>query len=136
VPALPGAELGITSDGFFALESGRSASRSSAAATSPANWRAHSTSSAAEVELFIRKDRVLTHFDVMLGKSLMREMHAQGITIHEHVVPASCARNRPQDLVAAGRPRVFGLRLRAVGHGAFRQRGGLALSRRSALDDQ
>jgi glutathione reductase (NADPH) len=42
-----------------------------------------------QTELFIRKDHVLTHFDVMLGKSLMREMQAQGIVIHTHVVPAT-----------------------------------------------
>jgi len=32
---------------------------------------------------------LLTSFDAMLGKSLMREMRALGMTIHEHVVPAS-----------------------------------------------
>ena len=42
-----------------------------------------------ETELFIRKDHLLTHFDVMLGKSLMREMQAQGIAIHTGVVPAA-----------------------------------------------
>ena len=42
-----------------------------------------------EVELFIRKDHLLMSFDAMLGKSLMREMREQGITIHTHVVPAS-----------------------------------------------
>ncbi|MGB6352489.1 MAG: FAD-dependent oxidoreductase, partial [Steroidobacteraceae bacterium] len=41
-----------------------------------------------EVQLFIRKDHLLTSFDVMLGKSLMREMTEQGIAIHSHVIPA------------------------------------------------
>src|SRR5258708_17043199 len=40
------------------------------------------------VEIFIRKDHLLMSFDVMLGKSLMRAMHEQGIIVHHHVVPA------------------------------------------------
>jgi glutathione reductase (NADPH) len=39
------------------------------------------------VELFIRKEHVLTNFDVMLGKSLMREMAAEGLIVHPRVVP-------------------------------------------------
>jgi glutathione reductase (NADPH) len=39
--------------------------------------------------LFVRKDHVLTHFDTMLGKSLMREMRAEGMTVHERVIPAA-----------------------------------------------
>jgi glutathione reductase (NADPH) len=39
--------------------------------------------------VFIRKDHLLTHFDVMLGKSLMREVRAQGMSVHEHVVPSA-----------------------------------------------
>jgi glutathione reductase (NADPH) len=42
-----------------------------------------------QVDLFIRKDHLLTSFDVMLGKSLMREMRDQGISIHPHVVPTA-----------------------------------------------
>jgi glutathione reductase (NADPH) len=40
------------------------------------------------VEIFIRKEHLLMSFDVMLGKSLMRAMHEQGILVHHHVVPA------------------------------------------------
>jgi glutathione reductase (NADPH) len=54
------------------------------------------------VEVFIRKDRMLTHFDAMLGAALMREMRAQGLTIHENVVPAELrADGGPTTLVAA-----------------------------------
>jgi len=87
VPELPGAELGITSDGFFALEQ-----RPRRVAVVGSGYIACELAGAfhelgSEVDLFIRKDHVLTHFDVMLGKSLMREMRAMGITLHEHVVP-------------------------------------------------
>jgi glutathione reductase (NADPH) len=88
VPALPGAELGITSDGFFALERQpkRIAIVGSGYVACELAGAFHGLGTA--VELFIRKDRVLTSFDAMLGKSLMREMHAQGITVHQHTVPA------------------------------------------------
>jgi glutathione reductase (NADPH) len=88
VPALPGAEHGITSDGFFSLEQ-----RPKRVAIVGSGYVACELAGAfhelgAEVEIFIRKDHLLMSFDVMLGKSLMREMHAQGIIIHHHVVPA------------------------------------------------
>jgi glutathione reductase (NADPH) len=87
IPALPGAELGITSDGFFSLER-----RPKRVAVVGSGYVACELAGAfhelgSEVELFIRKSHLLTSFDVMLGKSLMREMRTQGMTIHEQVVP-------------------------------------------------
>jgi glutathione reductase (NADPH) len=89
VPRLPGAELGITSDGFFELEA-----RPQRVAVVGSGYIACELASAfralgSETELFIRKDHLLTHFDVMLGKSLMREMLADGLAIHTGVVPAA-----------------------------------------------
>jgi glutathione reductase (NADPH) len=88
VPALPGAGHGITSDGFFSLEQ-----RPKRVAIVGSGYVACELAGAfhelgAQVEIFIRKDHLLMSFDVMLGKSLMREMHAQGISVHHHVVPA------------------------------------------------
>ncbi len=88
VPKLPGADLGITSDGFFSLEQ-----RPKRVAVVGSGYVACELAGAfhelgSEVELFIRKERLLSSFDVILGKSLMREMREQGMTIHEHVVPA------------------------------------------------
>jgi glutathione reductase (NADPH) len=102
VPDLPGASLGITSDDFFTLPE-----RPQRVAVIGSGYIANELAGAfhelgSEVELFIRKDHVLTHFDVMLGKSLMREMRANGMTINEHVVPAALeARNGTKTLVAA-----------------------------------
>jgi glutathione reductase (NADPH) len=89
VPSLPGAELGITSDGFFELEHKpkRVAIVGGGYICCELAGAFHELGS--EVELFIRRDHLLMSFDVMLGKSLMREMREQGITIHTHVVPAS-----------------------------------------------
>jgi glutathione reductase (NADPH) len=89
VPALPGAEIGITSDGFFDLGvcPQRVAVIGSGYIACELAGAFHGLGS--EVHLFIRKDHPLTHFDVMLGKSLMREVRAQGMMVHQHVVPAA-----------------------------------------------
>ncbi len=99
VPNLPGAELGITSDGFFELEA-----RPQRVAVIGSGYIACELASAfrelgCQVEQFIRKERLLRNFDAMLGKSLMREVRAQGITIHEQVVPAAVRADvGPQEL--------------------------------------
>jgi glutathione reductase (NADPH) len=107
VPALPGAELGITSDGFFAL-----AERPQRVAVVGSGYVAcelagafHELGSA--VELFIRKDHLLTSFDAMLGKSLMREMRDQGIDIHQHVVPAAVRGESGRKTLVAADAREF-----------------------------
>jgi glutathione reductase (NADPH) len=103
VPALPGAEHAITSDGFFELEKlpRRVAMIGSGYIACELTGIFHELGS--EVELFIRKDHVLTHFDAMLGKSLMREMLEQGIVIHEHVVPSQLrGAGGLKTLIAAG----------------------------------
>ncbi|HEY2145995.1 MAG TPA: glutathione-disulfide reductase [Steroidobacteraceae bacterium] len=89
LPDLPGVELGITSDGFFELQQ-----RPRRVAVVGSGYVACELGSAfkelgSEVQLFIRKDRLIGGFDVMLGKSLMREVRAQGISIEERVVPAA-----------------------------------------------
>ena len=132
VPDLPGAALGITSDGFFALER-----RPQKVGVIGSGYVACELAGAfhelgSQVELFIRKDHVLTHFDAMLGKSLMREMRAEGMTVHERVVPAAIdEQSSAQTLVTADgrefagfdavlwaigrRPNVAGLDLRSAG---------------------
>jgi glutathione reductase (NADPH) len=93
VPALPGAELGITSDGFFELEQ-----RPKRVAIVGSGYVACELAGAfrelgTEVELFIRKEHLLMSFDAMLGKFLMREMREQGIGIYPQVVPAAVSEN-------------------------------------------
>jgi glutathione reductase (NADPH) len=107
VPKLPGAEFGITSDGFFSLEQ-----RPKRVAIAGSGYVACELAGAfhelgSEVELFIRKDHLLTSFDAMLGKSLMREMRDQGIEIHRHVVPARIREQSGQKTLAAADGREF-----------------------------
>jgi glutathione reductase (NADPH) len=86
VPPLPGAQYGISSDGFFELEE-----RPQRVAVVGSGYIACELASAfhelgSRVELFIRRDRPLTNFDAMLGKSLMREMLAEGMIVHPRVI--------------------------------------------------
>ena len=87
LPKVPGAELGIDSDGFFKL-----AIRPKRVAVVGSGYIACELAGAfhelgSEVEMFIRRDHLLTQFDVMLGKSLMREMAGMGMKIHTHAAP-------------------------------------------------
>jgi glutathione reductase (NADPH) len=107
VPDLPGAARGITSDGFFALEQ-----RPQRVAIIGSGYVACELAGAfhelgSRVELFIRKDHVLTHFDSMLGKSLMREMRAEGMTVHEHVFPAAIQEQSSRKTLVAADGREF-----------------------------
>jgi glutathione reductase (NADPH) len=107
VPELPGADHGITSDGFFSLERrpARVAIAGSGYVACELAGAFHALGS--EVELFIRKDHLLTSFDVMLGKSLMREMRDQGLVIHEHVVPAGVHERSGLKILTAADGREF-----------------------------
>jgi len=107
VPAVPGAGLGITSDGFFELKT-----RPQRVAVVGSGYVACELAAAfqalgSEAELFIRKDHLLTHFDVMLGKSLMREMLADGLAIHTGVVPAALLEQSGRKTLAAADGREF-----------------------------
>jgi glutathione reductase (NADPH) len=107
VPRVPGAELGITSDGFFELEA-----RPQRVAVVGSGYVACELASAfqalgSETELFIRKDHLLTHFDVMLGKSLMREMLADRLAIHTGVVPSALLEQSGHKTLVAADGREF-----------------------------
>jgi glutathione reductase (NADPH) len=89
VPRLPGAELGIDSDGFFSL-----AARPQRVAVIGSGYIACELAAAfqslgSQVTQFVRKNHLLAKFDAMLGRELMRQMRAQGVIIHEQVTPAS-----------------------------------------------
>ena len=89
LPKIPGAEFGISSDGFFELET-----RPHRVAVVGSGYIACELAASfhelgSQVEHFIRKERLLTNFDVMLGKSLMREVSALGMVVQKNVVPAA-----------------------------------------------
>jgi glutathione reductase (NADPH) len=92
LPPIPGAELGITSDGFFELPA-----RPRHVAVVGSGYVAVELAGAfsglgAKVTSFIRHDRLLRNFDLMLSAALMREMRAEGITLVSSANPAALRR--------------------------------------------
>jgi glutathione reductase (NADPH) len=97
VPALEGAGLGITSDGFFSLER-----RPRKVAIVGSGYIAVELGGVlnalgAETSLFVRQDRVLRDFDGLLSDQLTKQMTAAGIEIVTRAVPKA-VRGAPGDL--------------------------------------
>ncbi len=84
VPDLPGGELGMTSDGFFALDERPQRVVIVGSGYIAVELAGVLRALGSEVDLVLRRDRVLRHFDDLLGLSLMDAMRAQGITLHVH----------------------------------------------------
>lgn len=82
VPELPGAELGITSDGFFELE--RCPRRVVVVGSGYISVELSGMLNAlgAEVTVLARKSRLLRAFDEMLSEELTAAMRADGIEVH------------------------------------------------------
>ncbi|RMH22576.1 MAG: glutathione-disulfide reductase, partial [Gammaproteobacteria bacterium] len=85
-PDIPGAELGLTSDDFFELES-----PPRRVAVVGAGYIAVELSSifnalGCDTELFLRHERPLRSFDSLLGNSLIESFNHQGIRTHSHTL--------------------------------------------------
>lgn len=89
VPVLPGAGLGITSDGFFELEElpRRVAVVGSGYVAVELAGILHALG--AEVEVFVRRDSMLRSFDTLLQETLLEHMREAGIAVHTRAVPAA-----------------------------------------------
>jgi glutathione reductase (NADPH) len=81
LPAVPGAELGITSDGFFELEKLPRRVAVVGSGYIAVELAGVLRALGSEVTLFARSDRVLRHFDVLLGDKLLVAMRASGIEV-------------------------------------------------------
>jgi len=93
VPDIPGAEHGITSDGFFEL-----ARRPDRVAVVGAGYIAVELAGmlhalGAETHLVIRRDSVLRSFDADLQAVLMETMEADGPTLHARTTPTRLERS-------------------------------------------
>src|SRR3984957_4843281 len=89
LPQIPGAQLGISSDGFFDLESRPQRVAVVGSGYIACELAASFLELGSHVEQFVRKDRLLTNFDVLLGKSLIREVRARGMIVQERAIPAA-----------------------------------------------
>ena len=93
IPTLPGAQLGVSSDGFFEL-----AQRPDSVAVVGAGYIAAELSGifsalGSRVTVVLRHECLLRHFDSMLGDALMQIMREEGVEFATHAVPKSLARN-------------------------------------------
>jgi glutathione reductase (NADPH) len=105
IPDVPGAARGITSDGFFELESRPPRVAIVGSGYVAAELSGVFSAMGSHVSVFIRRDRVLRDFDAMLGEALMKEMRAAGIEIVTGAVPAAIEGMGPLMLrLADGRP--------------------------------
>jgi len=92
VPAVPGAEAGVTSDGFFALEA-----RPSAVAIVGSGYVAAELSGVfaalgSRVTVVIRGERMLRDFDEMLSMRLAAALQADGVALETAARPAALER--------------------------------------------
>ncbi|WP_456418575.1 glutathione-disulfide reductase [Thiolapillus sp.] len=82
VPPVPGAELGITSDGFFALEQQPQKVAIIGGGYIGVELAGVLQALGSQVSVIALEDRVLERFDPMISKVLMAEMQKQGIRLH------------------------------------------------------
>ena len=82
VPPVPGAELGITSDGFFELTEQPRRVAIIGAGYIGVELAGVLRALGSEVSLVALEARVLETFDEMISEVLMQEMHKQGIELH------------------------------------------------------
>ena len=81
VPPTPGAELGITSDGFFELDECPRRTVVTGSGYIAVELAGMLRALGSEVVMVLRRDRVLRAFDEMLGTELMAALAADGIEI-------------------------------------------------------
>ena len=81
VPAIPGAELGITSDGFFEIKQQPKQVAIVGSGYIAVELAGVLKALGSEVCLYLRKEHVLREFDAMLRESLLEEMLDQGVDI-------------------------------------------------------
>ena len=93
VPSIPGADLGITSDGFFELPE-----RPASVAIIGSGYVAVElggvfSALGSQLSLVLRGDRLLRSFEPFLGEYLMETMRAEGVQIETQAVPSALSRD-------------------------------------------
>ncbi len=108
VPDIPGAQLGITSDGFFALEERPQRVLIAGSGYVAVELAGVFDALGSDVQLVVRKDAVLRDFDEMLGAKLMEAMDREDIDLVTRVVPKSVERTDDGIVLHAADGRTFG----------------------------
>jgi len=89
VPELPGAELGIDSDGFFELDQLPRKVAVVGSGYIAVELAGVLRGLGAEVHLFARRDSLIRSFDDMLQQAVVESLKSQGVELHFQSVPES-----------------------------------------------
>jgi len=108
VPDIPGAELGITSDGFFALEQRPQRVLIAGSGYVAVELAGVFNALGSETQIAVRKDGLLRSFDTMLGTGLVAAMRDSGIALHTGVIPAALEEADDGLLLSSADGRTFG----------------------------
>ena len=108
IPAIPGAEHGITSDDFFELEERPQRVLIAGSGYIAVELAGVFNALGSDVQLVVRKDRVLRTFDTMLSDELMQAMDQDDIDVVTAVVPESVERTDEGLVLHAADGRAFG----------------------------
>jgi glutathione reductase (NADPH) len=108
VPDIPGAELGITSDGFFELEERPRRVLVAGSGYIAVELAGVFNGLGSETQLVVRKDGIIRSFDSMLGEQLMEAMQKDGVHIDTRVIPASVEKTDDGLVLHAEDGRTFG----------------------------
>ena len=98
VPDIPGAELGIDSDGFFALRSMPARVAVVGAGYIAVEIAGVMNALGADTHLFVRKEGPLRTFDPLIQSTLTTIMATEGPELHTRAVPQSVTRNEDGSL--------------------------------------
>ena len=108
LPAIPGAEYGITSDDFFALEERPQRVLVAGSGYIAVELSGMFNALGTETQLVVRKDNVIRSFDEMLGHELISAMEKDGMKVETRVIPASVEQTAAGLVLHAEDGRQFG----------------------------
>ncbi len=108
VPDLPGAELGMTSDGFFELDSRPQRVVIAGSGYIAVELAGVLSALGSEVTVLARRDSVLRSFDAMLQETLIGEWAKSGIRLETGAIPVSVEGESDDVTVVAEDGRRFG----------------------------
>jgi len=92
-PAIPGAELGIDSDGFFALDALPRRVAVVGAGYIAVELAGVLHALGAQTHLFVRQHAPLRQLDPMLVDALLQTLQSHGVALHTHARPQAVTRN-------------------------------------------
>ncbi|HBK4607823.1 TPA: glutathione-disulfide reductase [Serratia marcescens] len=97
-PSIPGAEYGIDSDGFFALEALPERTAVVGAGYIAVELAGVLNALGSKTHLFVRKHGPLRSFDPLLTETLVEVMNVEGPTLHTQAIPTAVVKNQDGSL--------------------------------------